>query len=65
MTLFQEGVDQGDHQSALNNNYKGVLEAFNCLDSKNDAIIDSVGDGQLEEEAQQYDLESGLVKNEV
>lgn len=69
VTLLEEGVDRGDHLSALKCYYEGVLEAFQCLESRNDAIIDFVGENsleeQLEEEAQQYMLESERVKNKA
>lgn len=69
VTLFQEGVDRSDPLSALKSNYEGVLEAFQSLESKNDEIIDFVNDNslddRLENEAQQYILESERVKNEV
>ena len=62
-------MDRGDHLSASKRNYEGVLEAFQCLESKNDANIDFVSenslDDQLEKEAQQYILESERVKNEA
>lgn len=69
VTLFKEGLDRGDHLAALKSNYEGVLEAFQCLESINENIIDFLcengSDDQLEKEAQQYVLESERVKNEA
>ena len=42
VTLFNEGVDRGDHLSVLKSNYEEVLEAFKCLECKNDELINFV-----------------------
>ncbi|KAK3892965.1 hypothetical protein Pcinc_003144 [Petrolisthes cinctipes] len=69
VTLFKEGVDIGDDLSVLNINYEDVLEAFKCLESINDELINFIWvnnmDGNLEEEAQQYILDSERSKNEA
>ena len=69
VTLFNEGVDRGDHLSVLKSNYEEVLEAFKCLECKNDELINFVYDNdldtKLEEEAQQYILNSERVKNDL
>ena len=69
VTLFNEGVDRGDHLSVLKSNYEEVLEAFKCLECKNDELINFVCDNnldaKLEEEAQQYILNSERVKNDL
>lgn len=67
VTLCNEGVDRGDDLSVLKASYEEVLEAFKCLDSKNDELISFVSDNnlddKLEQEAQQYILDSERVKN--
>ena len=67
VTLLKEGVDRGDPLTACRNNYKGVLEAFRCLEEKNDEILEFVVENSLEtrlsDEAQQYILESEREKN--
>ncbi|KAK4314188.1 hypothetical protein Pmani_014521 [Petrolisthes manimaculis] len=67
VTLYKEGVNRGDNLSVLKANYEEVLEAFEPLESKNEVLINFICDNNLddtlEQEAQQYILDSEKVKN--
>lgn len=47
MTPFKEGVDIEGHLSVLQSNYEGVSQAFQCLENKNDELINFVCEAVL------------------
>ncbi|XP_063601673.1 uncharacterized protein LOC134777747 [Penaeus indicus] len=72
VTLCKEGIDRGDDLLVLKTNYEEVIEAFKCLECKNDELIQFISDNEdkledknLEEEAEQYILDSERLKNEL
>lgn len=69
VTLCKEGLDRGDQLSVLKSNYEEVLEAFTCLESKNDELITLICDNKLddtvEQEAQQYILDCERTRNDL
>ncbi|XP_047499242.1 uncharacterized protein LOC125046242 [Penaeus chinensis] len=72
VTLCKEGIDRGDDLLVLKTNYEEVIEAFKCLECKNDELIQFISDNEdklenknLGEEAEQYILDSERLKNEL
>ncbi|XP_064112965.1 uncharacterized protein LOC135219811 [Macrobrachium nipponense] len=72
VTMCNEGINRGDDLSLLTKNYEEMVEAFKCLEYQNDELIqficeneDKLADSNLEEEAQQYILDSERLKCEV
>ncbi|XP_047493545.1 uncharacterized protein LOC125042124 [Penaeus chinensis] len=72
VTLCKEGIDRGDDLLVLKTNYEEVIEAFKCLECKNDELIQFISDNEdklenknLEEETEQYILDSERLKNEL
>ncbi|XP_037793617.1 uncharacterized protein LOC119589114 [Penaeus monodon] len=72
VTLCKEGIDRGDDVLVLKTNYEEVIEAFKCLECKNDELIQFISDNEdkledknLGKEAEQYILDSERLKNEL
>ncbi|XP_068229430.1 uncharacterized protein [Palaemon carinicauda] len=70
--MCNEGINRGDDLLVLTKNYEEMVEAFKCLEYQNDELIhficeneDKLADSNLEEEAQQYILDSERLKCEV